>query len=77
MGKSTCSPNRLDEIREQQPELGFALYAMDPGGAVTFEVYTPDGEVFTFTGATADEALALAFPVEDTPAPASSETIFD
>lgn len=82
MGKSTYSPDRLDELRSENPALGFALYAMEPRGAVTFEVYTPDGGTYAFVGATAEEAMNLAFPVGDTSAPANSDaeepaSIFD
>jgi hypothetical protein len=52
----------FDEIREQQPQLGLALYAIEAGGPVTFEVHTPDGQVFTWRGATEAQVLALAFP---------------
>lgn len=62
MSSQTSSPERLDVLRMQNPELGFALYAMTPGGAVTLEVFTPDDQVFSFSGATAADALAAAFP---------------
>jgi len=52
----------LDELRANQPELGFAVYALEPGGPVTFEVHTPDAQVFAFTGQTAQEAIDEAFP---------------
>lgn len=54
--------DRLHQIRADNPELGFALYAMTPGEPVTLEVHTPDGQVFTFIGATATAALDTAFP---------------
>ena len=56
--------SRFDEIRAANPELGFGLYAMEPGGAVTLEVYTPDGQVFSFAGPTQDSVLDQAFPAE-------------
>lgn len=52
----------LDDLRETHPTLGFALYAMVPDEDVTLEVFTPDGGVFSFTGATAAAAIATAFP---------------
>ena len=59
MPKPTCL---LDALRDANPDLGFALYAYTPGGAVTLEVHTPDAEVFTFKAPTAGEAIAMAFP---------------
>ena len=47
-----------------------ALYALDPTGVVTFEVIDADGNLFTFIGATAAEAIAMAFPEEPAPEPA-------
>lgn len=58
----TCSRNRLDELREQNPELGFAIYAFTPGGPVTLEIHTPDEQVFPFTGLSEQAVLDLAFP---------------
>lgn len=56
----------LDDLRAARPGLGFALYAMEPGGGVTLEVH--DGErLFTFKGSTEEAAIAVAFPP---PAPA-------
>lgn len=77
----------IDDLRARYPALGFALYAYEPGGAVTLEVM--DGsDVYSFKGATMTEAVALAFPPEpadienpisdpepETPAPAAS--VFD
>lgn len=57
--------NRFDALRAEHPDLGFALYALDPAGVVTLEIMTETGDVFTFTGATSDECLAAAFPVAD------------
>jgi hypothetical protein len=51
----------LDDLRAARPELGLALYAYTPGGAVTLEVHS-DGEVYSFTAATEAEAIASAFP---------------
>lgn len=55
----------FDEIRATNPELGLALYALDDTGQVTLEVITPDGGLFTWSAATAEAALALAFPPDD------------
>lgn len=55
----------FDEIRAANPELGFTIYAIDPRDDVTLEVITPDGGLFTWSAATAEAALALAFPPDD------------
>lgn len=60
----------FDEIRAQNPELGLASYALEPGGVVTLEIHTPDGEVYAFKGETLDDAIRLAFPEAATPEPA-------
>lgn len=72
----------LDAIRRHHPDLGLALYAYEPGGPVTLEVHTPDGQVFTFTGPTEAAVLAKAFGAPDpepAPEPEEAETtdIFD
>lgn len=54
----------FDEIRAANPVLGLALYAIEPGQPVTLEVYTPDGQTFSWTGPTEVHVLALAFPPE-------------
>ena len=51
----------LDEVRARHPDLGFALYAFDPGGEVTLEVLDGD-DLFSFTGPSAEDVLARAFP---------------
>lgn len=56
---------RFDEIRAANPELGFGLYALAPGGPVTLEIYTPDEQTFSFIGPTETAVLALAFPEPD------------
>jgi hypothetical protein len=66
---------RLDDLRKAFPKLGFAIYAMDPAGQVTFEVYDSDGEVYTFTGATEAEAISNAFPPK--PEPVVQTNVFD
>lgn len=66
----------IDDIRAKYPHLGLALYGLEPGKPVTLELLTPDGKVFPFKAATEAEAVALAFPDEDTvPTPAVS--VFD
>ena len=70
------SPDRFDQLRAENPDLGFALYAIEPGGPVTLEVYTPDGQVFPFTELTAEAALSKAFPPpEDVPEPSPAPAI--
>jgi hypothetical protein len=68
----------LDDLRRLRPDLSFALFAMDPGAAVTLEIYH-DGQVYTFGGATVADAILLAFPPPaETPAPPQPDTsIFD
>jgi hypothetical protein len=63
--RSICS---IDDLRAAHPELGVGLYALEPGGPVTLEIYTPDGTVYTFTGTTAAAAFASAFPAPETAA---------
>lgn len=59
----------LDDIRAAYPHLGLALYAYVPGGPFVLECLSTDGKTFKFTGATEADAVAAAFPDEDTPAP--------
>ena len=66
----------LDDARAALPHLGFAVYAMEPGGPVTLEIHAPDGTIFTFSAATEAEALALAFPEMATP-PEPELSLFD
>jgi len=66
---SVSSPERFDRLREERPDLALTLYAMDPGGLVTLEVITPEGEVFTFLGPTAAAAMRTAFPEPTTDQP--------
>ena len=70
----------LDDIRARYPQIGLAVYAIDPGGPVTVEAYM-NGQVFPFAAATAVEALALAFPEMMAPAAdeptESAESVFD
>lgn len=54
----------LDEARAAYPHLGFALYALEPGGAVTLEIHAPDGQMFTARAKTEAAALAKMFPPE-------------
>lgn len=71
----------VDELRARYPGYGMALYALDPHGAVTFEVIDAEGNLFTFIGATAAEAIAMAFPEEvppeTTPAGHAAPNAFD
>lgn len=61
----TTSICLLDELRQAQPELGFAVYAYEPGGPVTLEAITPDGDIFSWRGDTVADAIAEAFPPDD------------
>lgn len=70
----------LDDLRAKYPHLGFAIYAYEPGGDVTLECHTPSGEVFTFTGPTADAAIQSGFADEEpapAPAPEPVSSVFD
>ena len=69
--KSICS---LDDARAANPELGFAIYCMTPGGPVTLEIFDPDGQVYRFDGPSEAAVLADAFPPEP---PAPPTDIFD
>lgn len=57
----------LDDARRKYPTLGLALYALEPGHAVTLEVLSPDGQIFTFKGLTVQSAIDQAFPEEPVP----------
>ncbi len=52
----------VDDLRRAYPHLGLSLYALEPTGAVTLEVHTPDGQYRSFVGATVQETLERAFP---------------
>lgn len=52
----------FDELRAANPDLVANLYAMEPGGPVTLELITPEGQSFTFQAQTAEEAIEMAFP---------------
>jgi hypothetical protein len=67
----------LDEIRTANPDLGVAVYAYEPGGPVTLEIHTPDGQMFSWVGATEAEALNLAFPSQEPAPPEPALDIFD
>lgn len=75
----TCS---LDAIRLAYPHLGLAVYAFEPGGAVTLEVHAADGQVFSFTGPTEQAVLLRAFPPDviepaPEPPPPPTQNVFD
>lgn len=59
----------FDEVRAAYPALAMAIYALDPGAAVTLEVHTPEGVVFTFAGPTEQAVLDAAFPPEPAASP--------
>jgi hypothetical protein len=65
----------LDDLRATYPHLGFGIYAIEPGGPVTIEVYAADGQVFPFTGPTLRACLNRAFPADEPdPEPAPEPT---
>lgn len=55
-------PLSLDDARAAFPKLGLAVYAYEPGGPVTLEVHSADGQTFPFTGPTEAAVVARAFP---------------
>lgn len=61
----------VDALRARFPHLGFAVYAYEPGGPVTLEVLTAQGEVFSLTRPTLAACAAELFPepVAQTPLP--------
>ncbi|MFY7925535.1 MAG: hypothetical protein ACOVN5_06970 [Aquidulcibacter sp.] len=74
---ATSPPSSIDEARTQNPDLGFALYALKPGKPVTLEVLDPAGRIYRFDGASEADVLGQAFPPEK-PAPAEpTASIFD
>jgi len=66
----------FDDLRTAYPDLALNLYALDPGGPVTLEVLA-DGDAFTFSAPTALQAIALAFPAPEPPAPVVPINAFD
>lgn len=67
----------LDDLRRRHPLLGFAVYAMEPGGRVTFEVHE-GGEVYAFHGKTVADAVEQAFPPpKPKPEPAPPASVLD
>ncbi len=71
----------IDRIRALYPHLALGIYALEPGGDVTVEVFTPDGTRFVQRARTASDAFTLIFgplPEEEPAAsPASAEDPFD
>jgi hypothetical protein len=65
----------FDQIRDAYPHLGLAVYAYEPGGAVTVEVFAADGTRFQLSGLTLDGVLAALFPANAALEPEPS--IFD
>jgi hypothetical protein len=51
----------IDRIRLAYPHLALGVYALEPGGDVTVEVFTPDGTRFAHKGPTEAEALTAIF----------------
>ena len=65
----------LDALRAHYPELGFSLFAMEPGQPVTLEIYTPDEQVYSFTGNTVRAAIEKAFPLSSFTTPEPKQNI--
>lgn len=63
----------FDTLRAKYPHLGFAAYALEPGGPVTLECLTKEGRSFQFTGSSLGLAIAKGFPEEDEPTPQTEE----
>lgn len=68
--------SRFDELRAANPDTGFAIYAIEPGGPVTLELFAA-GTVFTFRGASEDDVLDMAFPPEPPAAAVPEDSVFD
>lgn len=66
----------LDDLRAENPTLGFAVYAYRPRAPVVLEIHDEDGNVFAFEGDTLAECIAAAFP-EEPPTPVAAATVFD
>lgn len=64
----------LDDLRLALPHLGCALYAMEPQGLVTLEIYAGE-EVFSFLGDTEAAVFTMAFPGDDQTAPDNHDQI--
>jgi hypothetical protein len=70
----------FDTLRSKYPHLGFAAYALEPGGPVTLECLTKEGRSFQFTGSTLTAAIAAGFAEETEPDPQPEESatsVFD
>ena len=56
----------IDRIRALYPHLSIGVYALDPGGLVSVEVFTPDGSRFSKTAPTEAECFTAIFgPLPD------------
>jgi hypothetical protein len=55
----------FDDLRASRPELGFAVYAYEPGGEVLLEIHAPEGLLFRFTGKSLQDAVDAAFPQQE------------
>ena len=72
----------IDRIRALFPHLSIGVYALEPGGDVTVEVYTPDGTRFSHKAPTEAGCFAAIFgPLPDDqpadPAPEPPANPFD
>lgn len=71
----------LDGFRERHPDIGVAVSAYQPGGAVTIELLLPDGNLLSVSGDNEGAAwLALLGPgeaVEPEEVETKQESVFD
>lgn len=57
----------FDDLRAEHPTSGFAIYAYEPGGAVTLEVIDSDGKIYALTRPTLAEVLRTLYPPDPPP----------
>ncbi len=70
----------IDRIRQLYPHLAIGVYALEPGGLVTVEVFTPDGTRYAHTARTEAECFAAILgplPDEQPEAPAVADEPVD
>jgi hypothetical protein len=64
----------LDELRADRPNLGFAVYAYEPGKPVTLEIHDADGQTYSVTTPTLEAAIGVAFPSVVSRVPSGDES---
>ncbi len=70
----------IDRVRELYPHLTIGVYALEPGGDVQVEVFTPDGTRFGHKAPTEAQCFTAIFgplPEPEPPAPAPPTNPFD